>query len=374
MGRLWMALGGSVMERAGAGENDGEAAGAGADRKASWRAVGGAEGGGARVDAGGVDWMAAGREGTPAFGMTMGREDGDTDRALGSVRGTGVLRNSGGREGVKPVVTAGVVVGVGVGVDGVVEIFGATADGTLLLGRVAGGRVCVNCSLAMPAGTGAGRLGDVEGVRPFAGMLGGRLGFSEPPPDGTVSGRALGVAMPMRSTEPPDEDGGAMRETSGRLSTDSGGRAAWTGTVGRYTATSAGRPPDGLGREVAKAWAAAGLFTSRSSVRLISSRLCRWTSSRVIPLLMITVLLLPRILTPWPLATWTLLSRTKRSACWRGNRWWYRWGSQKRSQVVAYQAVVPMPNPMLTALFPFTQEKPTLAFQRHSGGSGAHPQ
>jgi len=94
----------------------------------------------------------------------------------------------------------------------------------------------------------------------------------------------------------------------------------------------------------------------------------------VIALLMITVLLLPRIFTPWPLATWTLLSRTNCSARWRGKRWWYRWGSQKRSQVVAYQALEPMPKPMLTALFPFTQEKPTLAFQRHSGGKGAQPQ
>lgn len=33
-----------------------------------------------------------------------------------------------------------------------------------------------------------------------------------------------------------------------------------------------------------------------------------------------------------------------------------------------------MPKPMLTAVLPFTHEKPTLAFQRHSGGSGAHPQ
>ncbi len=49
-------------------------------------------------------------------------------------------------------------------------------------------------------------------------------------------------------------------------------------------------------------------------MRRISSRLCFWTSSREIPLLMITVLLLPRIFTPWPLATCTLLSRTKRSA------------------------------------------------------------
>ncbi len=43
-----MALGGSVMEGAGDGEKDGEAEGAGADRKASWRAIGGAEGAGAK--------------------------------------------------------------------------------------------------------------------------------------------------------------------------------------------------------------------------------------------------------------------------------------------------------------------------------------
>jgi hypothetical protein len=153
--------------------------------------------------------------------MTMGREDGDTDGALDSVRGIGVLRDSDGREGVTTVVAVGVV---GVGVVGVVEILGATVEGTLLLGRVVGGRVCVIRSVGMPAGTGAGRLGELEGARPAAGMLAGRLGFSEPPPDGTVSGRELGVAMPMRSTELLEDDGGAMREISGRLSTDSGGR------------------------------------------------------------------------------------------------------------------------------------------------------
>jgi hypothetical protein len=153
--------------------------------------------------------------------MTMGREDGDTDGALDSVRGMGVLRDSDGREGVTTVVAVGVV---GVGVVGVVEILGATVEGTLLLGRVVGGRVCVIRSVGMPAGTGAGRLGELEGARPAAGMLAGRLGFSEPPPDGTVSGRELGLAMPMRSTELLEDDGGAMREISGRLSTDSGGR------------------------------------------------------------------------------------------------------------------------------------------------------
>jgi hypothetical protein len=153
--------------------------------------------------------------------MTMGREDGDTDGALDSLRGMGVLRDSAGREGVTTVVAVGVV---GVGVVGVVEILGATVEGTLLLGRVVGGRVCVIRSVGMPAGTGAGRLGELEGARPAAGMLAGRLGFSEPPPDGTVSGRELGVAMPMRSTELLEDDGGAMREISGRLSTDSGGR------------------------------------------------------------------------------------------------------------------------------------------------------
>ena len=167
------------------------------------------------MDADGVGWVVAGLEETPAFGMTIGREDGDTDGALDSVRGMGVLRDSAGREGVTTVV-AGVV--------GVVEILGATVEGTLLLGRVVGGRVCVIRSVGMPAGTGAGRLGDAEGARPAAGRLGGRLGFSEPPPDGTVSGRELGVAMPMRSTELLEDDGGAMREISGRLSTDSGGR------------------------------------------------------------------------------------------------------------------------------------------------------
>jgi len=220
-----MALGGSVMEGAGDGEEDGEAEGAGADRKASWRAIGGAEGAGAKVDADGVGWIVAGREETPAFGMTIGREDGDTDGALDSLRGMGVLRDSAGREGVTTVVAVGVV---DVGVVGVVEILGATVEGTLLLGRVVGGRVCVIRSVGMPAGTGAGRLGDAEGARPaagiLAGMLAGRLGFSEPPPDGTVSGRELGVAMPMRSTELLEDDGGAMREISGRLSTDSGGR------------------------------------------------------------------------------------------------------------------------------------------------------
>lgn len=220
-----MALGGSVMEGTGDGEKDGEAEGAGADRKASWRAIGGAEGAGAKVDADGVGWIVAGREETPAFGMTIGREDGDTDGALDSLRGMGVLRDSAGREGVTTVVAVGVV---GVGVVGVVEILGATVEGTLLLGRVVGGRVCVIRSVGMPAGTGAGRLGDAEGARPaagiLAGMLAGRLGFSEPPPDGTVSGRELGVAMPMRSTELLEDDEGAMREISGRLSTDSGGR------------------------------------------------------------------------------------------------------------------------------------------------------
>ena len=220
-----MALGGSAMEGTGDGEKDGEAEGAGADRKASWRAIGGAEGAGAKVDADGVGWIVAGREETPAFGMTIGREDGDTDGALDSLRGMGVLRDSAGREGVTTVVAVGVV---GVGVVGVVEILGATVEGTLLLGRVVGGRVCVIRSVGMPAGTGAGRLGDAEGARPaagiLAGMLAGRLGFSEPPPDGTVSGRELGVAMPMRSTELLEDDGGAMREISGRLSTDSGGR------------------------------------------------------------------------------------------------------------------------------------------------------
>ena len=151
----------------------------------------------------------------------MGREDGDTDGALDSVRGIGVLRDSDGREGVTTVVAVGVV---GVGVVGVVEILGATVEGTLLLGRVVGVRVCVIRSVGMLAGTGAGRLGELEGARPAAGMLAGRLGFSEPPPDGTVSGRELGVAMPMRSTELLEDDGGAMREISGRLSTDSGGR------------------------------------------------------------------------------------------------------------------------------------------------------
>ena len=171
------------------------------------------------MDADGVGWVVAGLEETPAFGMTIGREDGDTDGALDSVRGMGVLRDSAGREGVTTVVA--VVVGV-------VEILGATVEGTLLLGRVVGGRVCVIRSVGMPAGTGAGRLGDAEGARPAAGMLAGilagRLGFSEPPPDGTVSGRELGVAMPMRSTELLEDDEGAMREISGRLSTDSGGR------------------------------------------------------------------------------------------------------------------------------------------------------
>ena len=103
----------------------------------------------------------------------MGREDGDTDGALDSVRGIGVPRDSDGREGVATVVAGVVVSVVGVGVEGVVEILGATVEGTLLLGRVVGVRVCVIRSDGIPAGTGAGRLGELEGARPAAGMLAG---------------------------------------------------------------------------------------------------------------------------------------------------------------------------------------------------------
>jgi hypothetical protein len=56
-----MALGGSVMEGAGDGEKDGEAEGAGADRKASWRAIGGAEGAGATEVGAGVGAAGIGR-------------------------------------------------------------------------------------------------------------------------------------------------------------------------------------------------------------------------------------------------------------------------------------------------------------------------
>ena len=241
-------------------------------------------------------------DGDPGFGALRGEAD-----SVGLARGMEMLRDSGGRAGTT--LGAGVVVGLP-------EIFGATAVGVPLPppGRVAGGSVCVSRSVGMPVGMGEGRPGDAEGAKPADGMLAGRFGLSEPPADGTARGRAFGGVMPMRSDRPPEFGVGANRETSGRLRTDSGGREAWVGTAGRYTATSAGRPPEGLGRALAKAWAAAGLLTSRSAVRRISSRLCLWTSSREIALLMITVLLLPRMFTPWPLATWTLLSRTKRSA------------------------------------------------------------
>jgi hypothetical protein len=192
------------------------------------------------------------------FGVTVGLGAPD------SVRGTGVVRDSGGRDGVT-LVTGGVA--------GPPEIFGATAEGVPTPGRVAWGTVCVKRSVGTGVAAGAGRFGVVEGASPEDGMPEGRLGFSEPPPEGTTSGLEFGGVMPMRSGLPPDAVGGAKREISGRLSTDSGGRASWTGTEGRYTATSAGRPPEGFGREAAKECAAAGLLTSRSSVRRISSRL-----------------------------------------------------------------------------------------------------
>jgi len=165
-----MALGGSVMEGAGDGEEDGEAEGAGADRKASWRAIGGAEGAGAKVDADGVGWIVAGREETPAFGMTIGREDGDTDGALDSLRGMGVLRDSVGCEGVT--LGVGVVGLVGV-VGGFPKLFGATAFGVPppLPGRVVGGSVCVNRSVGLLVGRGAGRPGDEAGATLADGML-----------------------------------------------------------------------------------------------------------------------------------------------------------------------------------------------------------
>ena len=290
-----------------------EGAGA-AGRKVSWRKAGGAEGAGA------TEGFAAGREGTLAFGMTMGREIGaadcggadctegpgidalgvgfagitdgrevvtgvgrdpdsnpDPDRAVGireadpglgaprgeagsvgTARGMGTLRDSGGREGVTlgvgVVGLVGVVDVVGV-VDGFPKTFGATAVGVLppLPGRVVGGSVWVNRSVGLLVGRGAGRPGDDEGATLADGMLAGRFGLSEPLADGTVSGREFSGEMPMRSGRPPEFGVGANRETSGRLRTDSGGREAWVGTAGRYTATSAGRPPEGLGRELAKA-------------------------------------------------------------------------------------------------------------------------
>jgi len=246
-------------------------------------AVGVPEGRGARAGAGReIDPApAAGiREGAGVAGARVAAG------ASGSERGIGTVRDSGARDGRDP---------GGVEAAGGAEIFGAAAEGVALPGRLAGGIVWVMRSV----GIGAGRAGVDDGASPEAGRLPGRLGFREPPPEGTVNGRESKGAMPMRSTPPPEGADGGVRETSGRFRTDSGGRESWTGTEGRYTATSAGRPPEGLGRDWANDRAAAGLFTSRSSVRRISSRVWRWTSSRVIPLLMITVLLLPRMFTFW---------------------------------------------------------------------------
>ena len=181
------------------------------------------------------------READPGLGAPRGEAG-----SVGPARGMGALRDSGGRDGV--------ALGVGV-VDGLPKFFGATAVGTPapLPGRVVGGSVCVNRSVGALVGMGAGRPGDEEGATLADGILAGRLGLSEPPADGTTSGREFGGVMPMRSGRPPEFGAGANRETSGRLRTDSGGREAWVGTAGRYTATSAGRPPEGLGRELAKA-------------------------------------------------------------------------------------------------------------------------
>jgi hypothetical protein len=190
------------------------------------------------------------READPGLGAPRGEAG-----SVGTARGMGVLRDSVGREGV----TMGVgVVGL-VGVVGVVggfpKLFGATAFGVPppLPGRVVGGSVCVNRSVGLLVGRGAGRPGDEAGATLADGMLAGRFGLSEPAADGTVIGREFSGEMPMRSGRPAEFGLGANRETSGRLRTDSGGREAWVGTAGRYTATSAGRPPEGLGRELAKA-------------------------------------------------------------------------------------------------------------------------
>ena len=184
------------------------------------------------------------READPGLGAPRGEAG-----SVGTARGIGALRDSGGRDGVA----------LGVGVVGVVrgfpKLFGATTVGVPppLPGRVVGGSVCVNRSVGLLVGRGAGRPGDEEGATLADGMLAGRLGLSEPPADGTTSGREFRGEMPMRSGRPAEFGLGANRETSGRLRTDSGGREAWVGTAGRYTATSAGRPPEGLGRELAKA-------------------------------------------------------------------------------------------------------------------------
>lgn len=306
-GRDWMALGGS------------EIVGAGAVRMASEREGAGGVDGTPGTLAGGSGevrgtGIGAGRTvapdpttGIPDDGVVPGTRLAPGGVAPDWLRGIGALRVSGGRDGFG---LAGVVTAGGG------WIRGAAAVGTVFPGRVGGGSVWVIRSMGVAAGVEAGLWGDCEGAKPAAGTVAGRLGLSEPPPVARGNGRAVKGSMPMRSACPPGVRIGAGRTAEAsccRLRTDSGGRESWTGTVGRYTATSAGRPPDGLGRELAKDWAAAGLFTSRRSVRRISSRVCRWTSSRVIPLLMITVLLLPRMFTFWLPAIWTFDSWTKRS-------------------------------------------------------------
>ena len=228
--------------------------------------------------------------------------------AEGAGRGTGARRDSASRTG--PVSVDGPAAGV----------IGTEAAGRLPPGRFGAGRVRVIRSMGAAEGIGEGREGLVEGTRPAAGTFAGRLGFSDPPPEGIARGRATSGWMPMRSEGVPFPRVGIGRDTSWRWRTDAGGRESCTGTVGRYTATSAGRPPEGLGRDRAKACAAAGLFTSRSSVRRISSRVWRCTSSRLMPLLMITVLLSPRMFTFWLPAMWTLLSWTNCSTRCRGRR------------------------------------------------------
>lgn len=208
------------------------------------------------------------------------------------------VRVSGGRDGFRPVPD-------GTARDGFpgtrgVEDGGAVACGGFpgrpTCGRAGGVTVRVARSVGTaPPVTGAGRPGPVEGpdggtsdeagAPPAAVGGAGRFGLSDPPSAGTGSGRLAEGVMPMRSPEgarldAPGARSGAGRVSSWRRSTVSGGRVSWTGTLGRYTATSAGRPPPvGLGRPLvaaaapaARPWAAAGLSTSRRAVRRISSR------------------------------------------------------------------------------------------------------
>ena len=191
----------------------------------------------------------------PAAGMPT--------EAEGAGRGTGAMRDSGPRAGSSSEVVR------------VAGSIGIETAGREPPGRAVAGTVRVDRSTGVAERIGAGRAGDDEGTRPAAGTFDGRLGFSDPPPEGIAMGRATPGLMPMRSEASPDPRAGMGRETSWRWRTDAGGRESWTGTVGRYTATSEGRPPEGLGLDRAMACAAAGLFTSRKSVRRISSRVWR---------------------------------------------------------------------------------------------------